>query len=443
MLPPKSGGVKKWLKDVAIMGKLVRFLRRNYMVDTFLGLKGNPRACIWTEPLWGVPYNLYRPYVTRFMIALGLTMTDIGLVTTITYISQVISSVLSGVLTDKLGRRKCTVIFDVLSWSVPELIWVFSQNTTWFVVAALFNGLWRITENSWGLLMIEDADRNKIVVMYSLTSLMGVIAAFVAPFSKFAVDAYGLVPTMRVLYLITFISMTTKFIILFFFSRETEAGKQRMRLTNDKSIFTLLWECKDVYLKIIKEKRMFLTLGIMAVYSLINTVNDNCWATFVVDKLNVVESDLSWFAMIKGAITLGAIFALVPKLKRVSFKRPMLISLALFALSEAILMLMGSAQPSALAVWLLLVACVALEATAISLLAPLTSSLLFINADADERARVCGMVYATISLMVCVFPVAIGKLADISLYIPFGINLCLFAVVGALTVLISKLPIPE
>lgn len=424
------------------MGRIMRLARKNYMVDTFLRLKGNTRACVWTEPLWGVPYNLYKPYVARFMIALGLSFTEIGMVATVAYVAEIISAVLSGVLCDKMGRRWCTVVFDTLSWSIPELVWCFSQNVNWFIVAAVFNGMMRITENSWGLLLVEDTPKDQIMPAFSMCNFMGVIAAFVAPLSKFAVDAFGLVPTMRVLYGIACISMTAKFLILFFCSTETRAGVKRMELTRGRSIFRMLWECKDVYLRIIREKRMLLTLAILAVYALINNVNDNYWATFVVEFMGVRESDLSWFTMVKGIVTLAGIFVLVPKVKGLNFKRPMLLSIGLFALSEFVVMLLSFVGAAAWFVWPVLIFCVVLEAAAFSLLSPITSSLLFINAAADERARVCGMIHATIALMVCIFPSIIGRLADVSLYIPLSVNLCLFAALATLTLLLSRLPEP-
>lgn len=424
------------------MGTVMRLLRKNQLVDMFFRLKGNARACIWTEPLWGVPYNLYKPYATRFMIALGLSLTEIGMITTIAYIVEIIFSALSGILADKLGRRKCTVIFDTLSWSVPELIWAFSQNFTWFVVAALFNGMWKVTENSWGLLLIEDTPKEQIVPAFSMSSFMGVVAVLIAPVSKFAIDAFGLVSTMRVLHFVTCISMTAKFLILYKFSRETGPGQKRMELTKDKSVFRMLWECKDVYLRVIREKRMLLTLAILAIYALINASNGNCWATFVVDCLGVKESDLSWFTMAKGGVTLIAILTLVPRIKSLNFKKPMLASAALFAAGQGLLLITGLLKLSGMAAWPLLIVCVALEAMAVAMLAPLMQSILFINADEDERARICGMIYATVALMVCIFPTVIGYLADISLYLPFCINIGLFVAMGVCTVAISRLPAP-
>ena len=89
----------KWLK---------RKLMANPMIAFLAGLKGNARACLWPEPLWGVPYNLYLPYASLFMAALGLSPSEIGYVASINIVSQVIFATLSGVITDKLGRRWTT-----------------------------------------------------------------------------------------------------------------------------------------------------------------------------------------------------------------------------------------------------------------------------------------------------------------------------------------------
>ena len=420
------------------MRSIVSRLRSNYMIRTLAGLKGNPRYCIWLEPLWGIPYNLYLPYVTLFMTRLGMTPADIGLITSVTLGSQMISAILSGVLADKLGRRWCTVIFDCLSWSVPELLWACSQNMTWFLVAALFNGMWRITENSWGLLLVEDADPKTVMPMFSLTHLMGLVAAFFAPLSKLAVDAFGVTLTMRMLYALAGISMTAKFLILFFFSKETAIGKRRMEATRNKSIFKVVWECKDVYLSIIREKRMVLTLAIIATYTLITTLNGNYWALYITTKLGVTEGNVSLYTTFKSLVLLACILTVVPAVARVKMKRPMLLSLGGFAVSQALLL----ALPERSASVPLLLLSIALEGVALAVLNPLTSSLLFINADPEERARIYGMVYATITLIVAVFPMAVGRLALFSLRIPFWVNLGLFGVLGVMTWKICGLPEP-
>ena len=421
------------------MGTILKKIRSNYMVHTFFSIRGNARACIWTEPLWGIPYNLYIPYVTLFMTSLGLDYFQIGVITSISVVSQVISSLLSGVITDKLGRRWATVIFDTLSWSVPEVLWAFSQNFAWFAVAALFNGMWRVTENSWNLLLVEDTPREQIVPLFALTQLMGLLVAFVTPLSKFAIEAFGVVRFMRFMYGFTAVSMTVKFLLLHAVSHETEIGKRRMEQTRHIPMWKMVWQCKDVYLRIIREKRMRCTLAIMACFMLINATNSNYFAIYICERLGVRQSDVSLFATLKSMATLMCIFLLVPKLKKMTFRKPMLICWGIFALSQGLLML----NPGGKAMAPMLVLNVLMEAAALSVLNPMTSSLLFINANSDERALICGLVYATIALIVAIFPAFVGLLANVSLLLPFASNLFLFVVAAAMTVAISRLPSPD
>lgn len=417
------------------MKKWIARLRRNDLIDVFFSLTGNPRACVWTEPLWGIPYNLYLPYVTLFMRAIGLSYAEIGYIASITMVSQMVCAVLSGVLTDKLGRRKCTVIFDTLSWSVPELLWMLSQNFTWFAVAAVFNGMWRITENSWYLLLIEDAEKDQAIALNSLSQIMGLVAAFIAPLSKFAVDAFGVVPTMRALYGFACVSMTAKFLVLYRYGTETQNGLRRMEATKNQSMFKMLWECKDIYVRIIGEKRMLLTLAILAVYMLATTLNNNYWALYLCDALGVREGDVSLFVTFKSLVTLACSFLLVAKIRYQSIRTPMLLSLAAFAVSQGLLLVpLGAARVPALAL------SVALEALAVAVLGPVTGSLVFIHAEEDERARIVGMVYATVALVVSLFPALVGLLAQKSLRFPFCVNLGLFAVLAALAIAISRQP---
>ena len=198
----------------------------------------------------------------------------------------------------------------------------------------------------------------------------------------------------------------------------------------------MVWECKDVYIGIIREKRMLLTLAILAVYTLIKTLNNDYWALYLCDVLGVREGDVSLFVTLRSLATLVSIFVLVPVANRMSIRKPMMASLACFMASQALLL----ANPGGALCVPLLIVSVALEAMAVSVLNPMTSAMLFINAEEDERARIVGMVNATVALIVTVFPALVGRLTLISLRIPFCINLAAFVVLGVLGLLITLLP---
>ena len=386
-----------------------------------------------------MPYNLYLPYASLFMAALGLTPSQIGYVASINIVAQVIFSTLSGVITDKLGRRWTTFIFDTLAWSVPEFLWMFSQDFRWFAAAAVFNGAWRVTENSWTLLLIDDMKEDEIVGAFSLTQMLGLLSAFFAPLSKLAIDAFGLVPTMRVLYGITFVSMTIKFIIVQKFSTETSVGRRRMAATRGKSILCLLYECKDVYVKTVMSKRMLLTFGVFASYSLVTTLTTNYWALLVCQELGVAQGDVVFFTTIKSLVTLLCVLFLMPRISKYPTKYPLI---AGFGVHIAAMALLIFAPAGGMGVAMLFISTL-LEAVALSVLSPMTGSLVFINAAEEERARVCGLIYGTISLLTAVFPSLIGQLAEVSLRLPFAVCMGLFVFAGALVVPLSRIKAHE
>ena len=60
------------------------------MIRTLRELRGNPRACVYTEPLWGLSMNLCIPYAAVYMLAFGMNDIRIGIVTSIYMFSQMI-----------------------------------------------------------------------------------------------------------------------------------------------------------------------------------------------------------------------------------------------------------------------------------------------------------------------------------------------------------------
>jgi MFS family permease len=173
------------------------------------------------------------------MIAIGLKDTEIGFIATVYMLMQVVFAFLSGPITDKLGRRKTTAIFDFVAWSVPCLIWWRAENFWFFLVAALFNGSMKVTTNSWDCLLVEDAEKSQITRLYSLVVVCGQLSALFAPISSIMVSRLTLVPAIRILYINAFVVMTVKIIVLYFFCRETGTGMVRLRETKGKSILEL------------------------------------------------------------------------------------------------------------------------------------------------------------------------------------------------------------
>lgn len=395
-------------------------LQKNSLMATLRDLKGNARACVLTEPLWGIPFYLYSPFVSVYMRELGLRDPQIGLVGTVFLLSSVLFSLLSGVLTDKLGRRFCTFWIDLLSWSVPVVLWVFAQSAQWFYVAAFFNGMMRITTNSWNLLLVEDEEEGKLVKLFSLVSIAGSISAGAVLFSYPLVHRFGLVPTVRGMYVFAFASMTAKFIILFFMSHETRIGQRRMAETRERTVRALLRENLGLLPQMLRNRRIMLTVGLLACFQGSKTLTDTFWPLLATDRMGFPEENLALFSAFKFTIMVFGYLLLAPRVSAERSKGPLIFCFSVLTASKVLLIFMP-----AQAAWLLWVS-VALEALALSLLNPLSETLQMLCVDAQDRARLLALFFAMVLLLTSPLSYLAGWLSDLHAVLPFVLTLLLY-----------------
>lgn len=401
--------------------------------------KGNARGVVFTEPIWGIPYNLYAPYVSVYMLALGLTDQQIGTVISIGLAFQVFTALLSGMLTDKLGRRRATLIFDFLSWSVPTLIWAISQNFYYFVVAAIFNSMWRIPQTSWTCLFVEDRQTNpkQLVDIYTWLYISGLLTAFVSPIAGLLIHYYTLVPTVRGLYLFASVMMTIKLLSTNAMVKETEHGLQRMQETKHQSILANLREYRGVFRIILKSPRTLYTLGIMLVMSSCTTISNTFWAILVTSRLHIPAQDLAYYAFARSGIMLVFFFVAMPAIREMHFKRPMLFGFAGYIISLLILVNIPEKN------YVLLLVSTLLEACSYATVSPQVDRMVAVSIDPHERARILAIIYMIVVILTTPFGWIAGALSQINRVLPFLINMAFFAIGGLLAFLAARLPPPE
>src|SRR5205814_250781 len=135
-----------------------------------------------------------------------------------------------------------TLLFDILAWSIPCLLWASAQSLVWFLVAGLVNSLRRIPDISWNLLLVEDADPDDLVHIYAWVFLAGQLSVIFTPLAGLLIGRFSLVPTVRGLYLLACVMMTTKFVVLNALVSETRQGRERMAQTQGRSMLARLGE---------------------------------------------------------------------------------------------------------------------------------------------------------------------------------------------------------
>jgi DHA1 family tetracycline resistance protein-like MFS transporter len=405
-------------------------MKNHSLFTTLWDLRGNPRGCVYTEPLWGIPYNLYAPYVSIYMIAIGLSEQEIGLILSISVGFQVILALFSGVITDKLGRRLTTLIFDLLSWTVPAIISAVAQNFWYFLAAGVINSVWRITHNSWTCLLVEDAREDQLVDIFTWIQIANLFVGFVAPLAGLLIGIYSLVPTVRGLYVFAAIMFTTKAVLTYIYTDETAQGKIRMQQTKDQSVFSVFGEYRGVLRDLLRAPHTLYTSGIMVIIAVTALIANNFWAIIVTQKLNIPEQNLAYFPFIRSAIILIFFFLIMPRINRLHFKLPLVVGFIGFVASQVLLITTPEGG------YALLILSTILEACSYAVCYPLVDKLTVLTINAQERARIQSILSVGIILVTVPFGWIAGTLSAMDKDLPFILNIVLFAI-GAILAYIA------
>jgi len=398
-------------------------IRNHPLFQTLRELKGNPRITVLTEVMFGIPYNLFSPFLSVYMLALGMTDKQIGSLASLGLVVQIFSALLSGAIVDKFGRRLTLLIADLLCWSVPCLIWAAAQDFRYFIAAALMNSLWRISHTAWTCLVVEDAEERHLVHIWTWIMIFAVCSAFFAPFGGWFVDRFGLVPAVRGLFLFGFVVLTAKFVVLYVYSHETVRGVQRMQETRQRSLLSLLTEYRGVFNQLLHSRPILAALSLMVITNIYTTISNSFWGVLFTSKLGFTDSEISTYVAIRSIVMTLCFFLIGPRLTNLRhFRLPLWIGFLAFFISQLLLVLM---PPRAIP---LLVASVMLEGLAASLVSPMTESLLALSMESDERARVSAMVYVALIILISPFGWIAGQLSALDRSLPFALNTALFAI---------------
>lgn len=397
-----------------------KFLAKNNLLRTLIELQGNPRACVYTEPLWGLSMGLCLPYASVYMLTFGMSDSEVGIVSSIYMFSQMIFAFLSGAIVDKLGRRKSTMIFDLLSWSLPCLIWAFSQGFWFFVVAALLNGMMKIPTVSWDCLLVEDAPKDKITRIYSLVIISGNLSALFAPISSILVAKLTLAPAIRILYINAFVIMTIKIFLLYKFSTETATGKNRREATKNLSWLEMLSGYKNALNKMIHSRGTVFALIISILVEIVAMLGSTFWQIIASRRIGVPDTLLPIFPMAKNVLSIFLFFTVITHIKQSKLKWPLYWGFVSSIIGCILLISISKAD-----LWGYIVLSVSLvfEALGVAILSTLRESLVAIHVDPAERSGILALLQTTVMLVSVPFGYIGGALSDISRVYPFVLSI--------------------
>lgn len=397
-------------------------MAKHPLFTTLKNLRGNARGCVLTEPLWGIPFNLYAPYTSVYMLAFGLSDSQIGLITSVSMAIQVFTSLISGAITDKFGRKRTTLVVDLISWGVPCVIWAFAQNFTWFLAAAMLNSVWRIVHTSWQCLMVEDTDPDLLVDIWSWITIAGLLAAFVSPLTGLLIDRFSLVPTIRALYLFAAVMMTAKAFVTNALVTETEQGVVRLRETKGQPLWALLSGTPQVLKRLLGSPATLITGGLLVVLGIYRMVQSTFWSILATEELLVPAQYLALYPFARAIIQLLFLFFVMPRLKQIDARKTMIVGLMGFALSQAILIAIPARS------YLLLLLATVLDGCSFPLVSTLLNKWVVTTVDAQERARIMAILYTLVLVFTSPFGWIAGRISELNRRLPFVLLVVLVGV---------------
>jgi MFS family permease len=364
------------------------------------------------------------PYLSVYMLALGLSDTRVGFIVTINTLSQMAFSFLSGPITDKMGRRKATAVFDVLAWCIPSIIWWRAEGFWFFLAAALINGTNGVTTNSWHCLLVEDAEKKQITKIYSVVMACGQLSAVFAPISAVLISRMTLVPAIRILFVNAFILMLIKVVILYLASKETTVGETRLRETKGMNVFQLAGGYGGVIKIIIGSRGTVFSIIIAALAWIVGTINSTFWQIIANKKLLVPEAALPLFNVFRSLLAIIFLFLIIPRLTKGLLKLPLLLAFAGYFAGQSLLIMVPA---EGVLKYPLICVSLVFDGFGLGMLGMLSESLIALHVNPEERARIMAIRYMFIMIATAPFAWLGGFLSDISRNLPFALNLVILA----------------
>ncbi|MCL6614212.1 MAG: MFS transporter [Firmicutes bacterium] len=358
------------------------------------------------EPMWGVPYALYSFYQSLYMKSQGVTDQELGFLIALGFVSGAICAAFAGMITDALGRRKTTLIFDLIAWPVSILLLILADRFSLFALATILGSATRIVGVSWNLLLVEDAGPEERVAAYNLINIINISSGAVTPLAGMLIARAGIVAGERLLMAFAAVSMAAMMILRHRAVRETRIGEEILR---ERRVGRTLPHTMTVFYGRILEAlrgrpeqmKILLASILFNLYLPIGTFASLYYAPFLTEYLRLDRSAISLLGTVNSLGILAALMMLVPAVPAKRRIEAMMLGLCL----QGTALVSFFAIPKASLGWAGI--SVVLFASGYGLFRPFLDATLAEATEGKERAGL----YALQHLAISVFSATLGSVS--------------------------------
>jgi MFS family permease len=404
------------------------------IIEAFKILKGNTLISVLFEPMWGIPYVLYHFYLSLYMKSQGVTDKQMGYIISLGFIAAIVFSVMAGTITDALGRKRATLIFDLIGWPCAILIYAFSNNFWMFALATVVNSAHRVTAVAFNLMVVEDADSQQRIAAFNLINIINISAGLLTPLAGIAVRTYGIVRAERFLLVFAALSMGAMMILRNHFYTETQIGQ---RILDEHPPRDLKQVLANVFgggvLRELKQKPEALkVIAVAALFNMHTTVGTHFslyFAPYLTEVMGIERSMVSVFGVVNSATMLLVFIFINPIINGGNMIYNLLTGLILQM--SALFLLITISGNHLIMVGL----CIALLAAGFGVFKPFMDTML---AEVTGGKRRAGM-YSVLNAVTCTFNAGMGFLSG---YI-YDLNPRLLYTLSMITLLICAVILME
>lgn len=189
------------------------------LFSTFGGHNRSIYAIFASEILFGTAVGWFTVYRPVYMVALGVTEVQVGIISALLFCSQAIGAVLGGWAAGRIGSKRAMQLFDSFAWGSAIVLWLFAQNFWYFAAAAMVNGLFYGAIPNWNRIIADNAPSERRPTVYGLNHLCYLGSGLFGPVAGYFVSSYGVVTGNRIIYAAGFVIIGSAILVRQLFIR--------------------------------------------------------------------------------------------------------------------------------------------------------------------------------------------------------------------------------
>lgn len=307
------------------------------MNNSLRNIHGNARAALVMQPIWSVVRNLFMPYMTLYMLAVGCSNQQVGLVNAIGMIIGSMVAIFSGWITDRLGRRLANALADLICWALACLIWGLSQNYIWFLFAAGAQSLMRLSGVAWNCILSEGTLPEHRVNIFWWFSIVQTLTIFATPLMNLLIRPFGLVSSMRWVLIGSSIILTAAVFLRYHMMKDLPVSVERKKTAKNESPLAALMAYRTMIQSIKANPPLLIYILLRTLFFVHISLKETFLPVTVVQGMGFKDEIIGTLNFVTGAIMLLMQILLMPRLQKLTDDSSLTFSLFIMLASMLIL----------------------------------------------------------------------------------------------------------